>query len=135
MRRLTMLFAFLVAFAAPLRAGDDVADGQQAIRSQAEAFERDDTAAAYSYAAPSIQQMFPQAEIFMGMVRNGYPPVYRHKSFRFGESNTVDGRIEQTVHIVDADGMAWDALYMLERQPDGTMKISGCSLKAVGQSA
>lgn len=130
-----MIFCIFLALFAPAQAGDDFSDGQQAIRSQAEAFERDDPGAAFSYAAPSIQQMFRHPDIFMGMVRNGYPPVYRHKSFQFGEAKIVDDHIEQTVHIVDAEGAAWDALYTLQRQPDGSMKITGCSLKAVGQSA
>ena len=135
MRGLMIIFSLCLAFAAPAWAGDDVTDGQETVRAQAEAFGRDDTGAAYSYAAPSIQQMFPQADVFMGMVRNGYSPIYRHKSFQFGEARAVEDRIEQTVHIIDAEGMAWDALYTLQRQPDGSMKITGCSLKAVGQSA
>ena len=41
----------------------------------------------------------------------------------------------QTVRIIDADGNPWDALYTLEQQADGSWKITGCVLKAVGQSA
>jgi hypothetical protein len=44
----------------------------------------------------------------------------------------VDGKIKQQVHIVDADGAAWEALYTLEPQSDGTLKIASCILsKAV----
>jgi len=45
-----------------------------------------------------------------------------------------DGTIEQKVRIVDADGVPWDALYTLEPQPDGSLKISGCMLLKVGQA-
>ncbi|SHK10797.1 protein of unknown function [Bradyrhizobium lablabi] len=135
MRALVLLVTCLIGLASPARAGDDVAAAQGVIRSQAEAFSHDDAAAAYSYAAPAIRDIFPQADIFMSMVRNSYAPVYRHKSFEFGEARTADGRIAQEVHIVDADGVAWEALYTLELQPDGSLKIIGCVLLKAGQTA
>jgi hypothetical protein len=134
MRALVLLFATLLCLATPARAADDVAAAQGVIRSQAEAFGRDDAAAAYSYAAPAIKGIFPQAEYFMSMVQQSYPPVYRHKSFEFGEARVEDGMIAQRVHIIDADGQAWEALYTLEQQPDGSLKITGCSLLKAGQA-
>ena len=133
MRALFLLAALLISLAAPARAADDVAAAQGVIRSQLEAFSRDDAAAAYSHAAPAIQEIFPQADIFMSMVRNSYAPVYRHKSFDFGEARVADGTIVQRVHIVDADGVPWEALYTLELQPDGSVKITGCVLLKAGQ--
>ena len=135
MRALFLLAVLLITLAAPARAGDDVAAAQGVIHSQVEAFSRDDAAAAYSYAAPAIQEIFPQADIFMSMVRNSYAPVYRHKSFDFGEARVSDGTIAQRVHIVDADGVSWEALYTLEIGPDGSIKISGCVLLKRGQAA
>ena len=79
--------------------------------------------------------MFPQADIFMAMVRNSYAPVYRHKSLEFGEARVEGDWIAQRVHIVDENGEAWEALYTLEREPDGTFKITGCSLLKAGQAA
>jgi hypothetical protein len=134
MRALLLLVSLLLALASPASAGDDVATAQSIIRSQAEAFSHDDAAAAYSYAAPAIRGMFPQADIFMSMVRNSYAPVYRHRSFEFGEARVSDGQIAQQVHIIDADGGAWEALYTLELQPDGSLKIIGCVLLKAGQS-
>jgi hypothetical protein len=69
------------------------------------------------------------------MVQHSYAPVYRHKSFEFGEARASDGKIAQQVRIVDADGVPWDALYTLEQEPDGSLKISGCVLIKVGQGA
>ena len=134
MRVLFLLAALLISLAAPARAADDVTAAQGVIRSQMEAFSRDDAAAAYSHAAPAIQEIFPQADIFMSMVRNLYAPVYRHKSFDFGEARIADGTIAQRVHIVDADGVSWEALYTLEVQPDGSVKITGCVLLKKGQA-
>ena len=134
MRALALLVVFLIGLGSPAFA-DDVAAAQNVIRAQEQAFGRDDSAAAYSHAAPSIQQIFPEADIFMQMVRQAYPPVYRHKSFEFGEARAAGGQIAQRVHIVDANGEAWEALYTLEQQPDGSFKITGCSLLKAGQAA
>jgi len=134
MRAVALLFAFLLNFTAPALAADDVAAAQSVIRSQEQAFGRGDAEAAYSHAAPAIREIFPQAEIFMMMVQQGYPPVYRHKSFEFGEARVTDGHIAQRVHIVDDNGEAWEALYTLEQQPDGSLKITGCSLLKAGQA-
>ena len=134
MRIAVLLLAALLGFSAPARAADDTTDAQSVIRAQEQAFGHDDAAAAYSYAAPAIKQIFPEPNIFMSMVQNGYPPVYRHRRFEFGEGQAADGRIAQRVHIIDANGEAWEALYTLERQPDGSLKITGCSLLKAGQA-
>ena len=58
--------------------------------------------------------------------RNNFLEVARKRA------KTSDGTILQEVHIIDANGVAWEALYTLEPQPDGSLKISGCVLtKAV----
>ena len=130
-----LLIAILFGLASPAFAADNVAAAQDVIRSQVEAFGRDDAAIAYSFAAPGIHEMFPQADIFLNMVQHSYAPVYRHKSFEFGEARAADGKIAQRVHIVDADGVPWEALYTLEQEPDGSLKISGCMLIKTGQGA
>jgi hypothetical protein len=134
MRALILLAALLIGLAAPACAADDVAAAQGVIRSQAEALGRDDAETAYSYAAPAIHGMFPQADIFMSMVQRSYAPVYRHRSFEFGEAQAAGDEIAQQVHIIDADGQAWEALYTLERQRDGSLKIIGCVLLKAGQA-
>ena len=134
MRAFVLLLSFLLSLATPACAADDVATAQAIIRSQVEALGRDEAATAYSYAAPAIHDMFPQAELFLSMVQRSYAPVYRHKSFEFGEAQASDGKIAQRVHIVDADGEVWEALYTLEQQPDGSVKITGCVLLKAGQA-
>lgn len=134
MRAFVLLVALLIGLGPPARAADDVAAAQNVIRSQVEAFARDDAAAAYSHAAPAIQEMLPEADMFMAMVRGSYAPVYRHKSFEFGEARVADGKIAQRVRIVDTEGVPWEALYTLEQQPDGSLRISGCTLLRAGQA-
>jgi Domain of unknown function (DUF4864) len=132
MRILVLLALLLIGSAGIATAAEDIAAAQSIIRSQEEALGRDDAAAAYAFASPGIQQRFHDPETFMSMVRNGYTPVYRHRSFEFGEAKVSNGTISQEVHIIDANGAAWEALYTLEPQPDGSLRISGCVLtKAV----
>jgi hypothetical protein len=106
------------------------------IEQQIQAFLRDDAAAAYSFASPGIQATFPTEEIFMRMVQQGYPQVYRPRSHEFGELVVKPGHLEQSVEIVDAAGEFWTALYTLAQQPDGSWKITGCHiLKKPGEVA
>jgi hypothetical protein len=133
-RAFVLLLVLLLNLITPTRAAEDIATAQSVIRAQEQAFGRGDAAAAYSHAAPAIRELFPQAEIFMMMVQQGYAPVYRHRSFEFGEARVSDGHIAQRVHIVDENGEAWEALYTLEQQPDGSVKITGCSLLKAGQA-
>jgi Domain of unknown function (DUF4864) len=134
MRIAALLIAIIISFTAVPAYADDVAVAQGVIRTQEQAFARGDAAAAYAQAAPAIQEIFPAPDIFMSMVQNGYAPVYRHKSFEFGESKSEGNSIAQRVHIVDANGEAWEALYTLELQSDGSYKITGCSLLKAGQA-
>jgi hypothetical protein len=133
MRLVLLLLASLLCLARPALA-DDIAAAQEVIRSQEQAFVRDDATVAYSYAAPAIRELFPEAGSFMFMVQHSYPPVYRHKTFEFGEARAEGGQIAQRVHIIDADGRPWEALYTLERQSDGSFKIIGCMLLKAGDS-
>lgn len=113
------------------RAGEDPAKAaaQAVITGQLQAFEREDAASAFSFAAPEVKYLFSDPGTFMAMVQHGYMPVYRHKSYEFGEGREADGKFAQTARIVDAQGVPWNALYTLERQPDDSWKISGCVLR------
>ncbi|MDH6262152.1 DUF4864 domain-containing protein [Bradyrhizobium sp. BR13661] len=133
--RIAALVVALTIALSPLAAhADDVSAAQSVIRAQEQAFVHDDAAAAYSYAAPAIKQIFTAPDIFMSMVQHGYAPVYRHKSFEFGDGKTEGSSVAQRVHIIDANGEAWEALYTLEQQADGSYKITGCSLLKAGQA-
>lgn len=132
-RSLAILFLGLSAAFAPIAAQEptqaDTQEFQRIIAGQIEAFRADNGLAAYGYAAPAIKKIFPSPEIFMEMVRNGYRPVYRPRSFAFGKiTDEMSGRPTQRVSIVDANGKTWIALYAFEKQPDGSWKIIGCTL-------
>jgi hypothetical protein len=98
------------------------------IESQIAAFRRDDGAGAFAFASPTIKRMFGTPENFMDMVRGGYPQVYRPSSVGFGELMRAGDRLVQLVDIVGPDGLPVIAVYEMERQPDGSWQINGCSL-------
>ena len=98
------------------------------IEQQIDAFRRDDAAAAFSFATPSLRTMFGSESNFMAMVRSGYPPVYRPKTFAMGAFRDEGGAIEQSVEITDGSGDAWTAIYGFEQQADGRWLISSCRL-------
>jgi Domain of unknown function (DUF4864) len=129
-----LLLAAVLSYTSAAFGADDITAAQGVIRAQEQAFGRDDAAAAYSYAAPAVRQIFPSEGIFMSMVQDGYAPVYRHRSFEFGEAREQGDWIAQRVHIVDENGTAWEALYTLERQADGSFKITGCTLLKAGEA-
>ena len=65
----------------------------------------------------------------MAMVRAGYPVVYRPAAVIFLNPEWVQGTLVQAVHLTDADGKLWIALYTLERQADKHWAISGCNVQ------
>jgi len=99
------------------------------VSAQLDAFAKDDAKRAFSYAAPSIRAMFGTPERFLAMVRAGYPVVYRAAGITFLIPLQVDGDLLQGVHLTDETGALWLATYRLERQPDGTWRISGCGVQ------
>jgi hypothetical protein len=122
------VFISAASFAESINAADR-AEFQRIITAQINAFRADDGPTAYSFAAPGVRNIFPTPEIFMSMVKRGYSPVYRPQSFNFTEA-LIDptGRPAQKMLVVGPDGKTYEALYSMEKQPDGTWRISGCTL-------
>jgi hypothetical protein len=73
--------------------------------------------------------MFGSPERFMAMVRDSYPVVYRPSAVVFLHPAWVQGQLVQGVHLTDASGALWLAVYQLERQPDKSWRISGCKVQ------
>ena len=103
---------------------------QRLVRAQLDAFAADDAPRAFSYAAASIQQMFGTPEQFLQMVRSSYPVVYRPASVTFLTPKPDATGIVQPVHMTDADGGSWIAIYRLVQLPDKSWRIAGCVLAA-----
>lgn len=125
----SLAFATVTPALADTLSDSDRESFRSIIQNQIEAFRADDGTRAYSYAAPMIRQIFPSPDRFMDMVRQGYQPVYRPQSFRFGDAGfSASGRPIQRVMIVGPDGLSYEAIYTMERQPDGTWQINGCAI-------
>ncbi len=108
---------------------EDEAAIRAVITEQLAAFARDDGERAFSLATPGIRERFGTPEVFMDMVRTGYPVVYRPKSVQFEKPALVHGEVVQPVRMSDAEGRWWIAFYPMERQADGRWRINGCQLR------
>jgi hypothetical protein len=124
----------LLVLTAPLAArADGVAPAdaaaiRQVIEGQMSAFRADDWNAAFGFAAPAIQTKFGSTEIFRQMVTGGYQPVYRPKSVEFRALKPTEQGPTQEVFVIGPDGLSYLAYYTMERQADGSWRISGCYL-------
>lgn len=130
--RVLSVLSLLVVFTGdPATAQTSTADQaaiRQVIESQMAAFQKDDGVAAYGYASPTIQEKFINAQVFMEMVKAGYPAVYRPRQVEFRELKVENGRLFQEVFVVGPDGAPALAVYEMQRQPDGSWRINGCWL-------
>lgn len=127
---LMMICAIGLSAISPAQAqsAPDRAEIQTVISSQLDAFSADDATRAFSFAAPVIKRMFGNEERFIGMVRNGYPPVHRSAAHSFGSLREAPEGLIQEVFIRDLSGVEWVAIYTMEQQPDGEWLIAGCRL-------
>jgi len=135
-RLLSLLSAIVIlSLAAPAaRAQVSEADRvaiRQVIEAQLAAFQHDDGPGAYGFASPTIQQKFVNPDIFMQMVRSGYPAVYRPQEVEFRELAEQNGLLLQHVYLVGPDGQPVIAVYEMQRQPNGSWRINGCWLTQV----
>ena len=130
------VFGCAAASAAADISTEDAAAIRAVISEQLDAFAHDDGPRAFSLATAGIRERFRSPEIFMDMVRTGYPVVYRPKSVQFEKPAVVDGEVIQPVRMTDFDGESWIAFYPMQRQPDGRWRINGCQLERLrGQRA
>lgn len=104
---------------------------RQVIAAQLEAFQADDFDKAFTFASPTIKQLFRTPDRFGAMVRNGYPMVWRPAEVEFIESETIGEAVREIVLIRDADGVYYELEY--EMIPlEGGWKINGVRVRRSG---
>ncbi len=139
-RRVLLLMAACVlarpAFADEVPAAE-VKRIQAVIADQLAAFAADDARRAFGHASPALQRQFGDAQRFMTMVRTSYPVVYRPASVAFLRPELIQGQATQSLHLTDAQGARWLAVYVMERGPAGApWRIGGCTVvPASGRTA
>ena len=94
------------------------------ISSQIDAFKKNDVKKAYTFAAPNIQAQFPNPDLFGLMVRNGYPIIWRPKSFKFTEFKDLGETCVQRVLFQSYSGSLKSYDYILEKN-NNLWKIAG----------
>ncbi len=105
------------------------AEGARAvIQSQLSAFEDEAVKSAYEYAAPNIQRIFPNPEVFGRMVREGYPMVWNPSETSFLDAERRGETIVQRLRIIDQAGTPFIAEYTMV-QVDGKWRIAGVQIK------
>ena len=127
-----LLVPFLAAAQAPTVSPADALAVRAVIEAQLDAFQHDDAARAFSYAAPGIRETFRTPENFMEMVRSEYAVVYRPSRVDFEAPIVFNGELAQPVRFTDADGRLWLAIYPMLRASDGAWSINGCYLDRLG---
>ena len=99
-------------------------EAQKVIAGQIQAFRAQQHEEAFSYATDNLQRMFGSTERFIGMVRQGYMPIYGAKSWAFERSRMQGDMLLQEVRLVGPKGREWMALYTMERLADGSWRIA-----------
>lgn len=106
------------------------------IKSQIEAFQRDDGKAAFAFASPDLQDQFGSANAFLKKFSTTYKAVYRPRSVTFLNLAFSRGRLVQRVLLLGPEGRAVVALFPMVRMNDGSWRIDGCVLvPATGKRA
>lgn len=110
-----LLFTILPTQAEDARSGAVVG----VIQSQLDAFRQDDFAKAFTYASPTIKQLFGNPDRFGQMVRNGYPMVWRPSEVQFLDFMDEGGQVSQTVLFRDANGVPIVMQYFMIETDEG----------------
>ena len=112
------LYAAVVAlFAWPAFAQEEPI--QNTITAQIEAFRAADYVQAFTFASPTIHQIFQTPENFGSMVATGYPMVVNPAQVEMQDLRTVGGALWQRVRITDQKGQAFLLDYQMVEGPDG----------------
>ena len=118
------IIALLISLMTTLVFADESEMVRNTISSQIEAFKENNIEKAYTFAAPNIQAQFSNPEVFGLMVRNGYPIIWRPKSFKFTNFQDLGNRSIQRVLFQSYDGRLETYDYILEKYDD-LWKIAG----------
>ena len=136
----SLFFRFFVVLAIALAAStslrshaeplsdSDIEGVQRTIATQLAAFAQDDAEAAFEMATQAVRDAMGTSTRFLALVRGAYPMVYSPRSVTFHKPRQDGSTVLQLVNVTDSNAKSWLVLFALERQPDATWRISGCSV-------
>jgi len=134
-RAIAALFCtcLFLGVALPATAQPTVASGewksiQRVIAQQRAALVAGNDRKAFAYATPAIQAEFGDPTSFMAMVQTGYSALITARYVEFLEGAVIDGIVIQPLRLIDGDNIVRVALYTMEKQKNGTWRISGCRI-------
>lgn len=129
------LSGLLVSLLLTISAAAQQSEIEGTISSQIEAFKADDFERAFTFATPTLQQLFQSPQNFQRMVTTGYPMVWRPAEVRYLELEERGAEMWQKVQITDAKGAMHLLLYRMQ-QTDAGWRIGGVQiLKMPGATA
>jgi hypothetical protein len=133
------VFLGLLLLVMPAQAQDDpVADAwQTVITGQVEAFRMHDAPGALSFAASSFKESFPDPAMFEQAIRDwGYAAIMESRTHSFGPYQQVnETTVLQAVRFTGPDSILYEAIYQLNKEPEG-WRVGGVQLmKTTGMGA
>jgi hypothetical protein len=83
---------------------------------------------AFAFAAPGIRSQVGSADAFMTMVASDYEAIITARDVEFLEGDVVAAIVVQPLRLVGRDNSVRVALYTMEKQANGSWRISGCRM-------
>jgi hypothetical protein len=109
---------------------------KDAVRDQLRALATLKAGDAFAQLAPSTQKYFGEPDTFLLQIAENVAPILSTKKFAFIGVGRDETSVFQEVLITDEAGLKWMANFQVQRQPDGSWRVSGCVVDvARGQAA
>ncbi|HYH71192.1 MAG TPA: DUF4864 domain-containing protein [Methyloceanibacter sp.] len=109
---------------------------KDAVRDQLRALATLKAGDAFAQLAPSTQKYFGEPDTFLLQIAENVAPILSTKKFAFIGVGRDETSVFQEVLITDEAGLKWQANFQVQRQPDGSWRVSGCVVDvARGQAA
>ena len=134
---MTRLSWFGVALSVALTSGPAVAEDvppsavewQAVIAGQIAAFRQHDAPTALSFAAASFHETFADPkDFFIAIIASGYSPIMESRSQSFGPYKLLSpDQVLQELRLVGNDQSIYEAIYQLDREPEG-WRVHGVQL-------
>lgn len=101
---------------------------RKVIVAQIQAMSENDADRMFETTTPEVRAAIGNSGRFLAMMHGAYPMVYQPMSVSFHPAHKKSDGAFQLVEIKDREDNSWLAVFILERQPDRSWRISGCAV-------